>query len=194
MALTQPLDGYEVKTEMLKATGKLVVASLALIITGNNAAVAQDKVAEWFQKYDNIRHQAQMSPQEKERSSALLTTGMAASLFKSEQGEKDKAAASALLRKMVDRYRKASTQLGEVPEIGETKKLQRGYLQYFRSAGDLFSDYLKIQNNLFATDSSGNSLVGQLQQRKADLEALDQTNKELDGKLRTKFKIAPYAW
>jgi hypothetical protein len=180
---------------MLKAIGKLGVgASLALIVAGNQCALAQDKVADWFQKYDNIRHQAQMSPQEKERSQTLLTSGMAASLFKSEQGEKDKAAASALLRKMVDRYRKASSQIADLPEIAETRKLQRGYQQYFRNAGDLFSDYLKVQNNLFATDSNGNALAGQLQARKADLESLDVSNKDLDGKLRSKYKIAPYAW
>jgi hypothetical protein len=182
---------------MLKAAGKLgVVSSLFLMVVAATpqSAFSADKVCDWFAKYDTIRHQAQMSPQEKERSSTLLTQGMTANLFKSEQGERDKVAASALLRKMVDRYRLAATQMQQLPEIGETKKLQRGYLQYFKNAGDLFSDYLKIQGNLFATDGNGNSIVGQLQQRKGDLETLDVANKDLDGKLRTKFKVAPYAW
>lgn len=153
-----------------------------------------DKVCDWFQKYDNIRHEAQMSPQEKERSQTLLTQGMAASIFKSSGGDQDKAAAAALLHRMVDRYRRASQELSQVGELPETRKLQRGYELYFRTAGDLFSDYLKVQNNLFATDSNGNSIVGQMQQRKADLEALDAANKELDSRVRSKFHVAPYAW
>lgn len=161
---------------------------------GASAKGDKQGVSEWFQKYDNIRHQAQMSPDEKERSQSLLTQGMAASLFKSAQGEQDKAAASALLRKMVDRYRKASAQMSELPELKETRQLDLGYTQYFKNAGDVFSDYLKIQGNLFATDSAGNSIVGQLQQRKADLETLDLANKEIDAKLRAKFHIAPYPW
>jgi exonuclease VII large subunit len=153
-----------------------------------------DKVADWFQKYDSIRHEAQMSAQEKERSQTLLTQGLTASIFKSAQADQDKAAASALLRRMVDRYRRASLQLAQVGEISETRKLQRGYAQYFRTAGDLFSDYLKVQNNLFATDGNGNSIVGQMQQRKADLEALDAANKDLDARVRAKYHIAPYAF
>jgi len=152
------------------------------------------KVAEWFVQYDRIRRKAQMSPQEKERSGKLLTQGLAASVFKSADSEQEQLAASTLLRSMVERYNKAQAEMGQLPQIGETKKLNQGYTQYFINAGSLFGDYLKIQGNLFVTDSSGNSILGQLQQRKAALESLDITNKELDAKLRTKFKISPYVY
>lgn len=153
-----------------------------------------NKVAEWFQKYDDIRHRAQMSPQEKERSNKLLTQGMIGSVFKTADGERDKQAADALLHRMVDRYVKAQGDIEQLPSVSETKKLQAGYRHYFIDAGGLFTDYLKIQGNLFATDASGNSLVAQLTQRKAALECLDVTNKDLDARLRAKYNIAPYAW
>lgn len=154
----------------------------------------QTRISDWFQRYDQIRHEAQMSEAERERSRSLMTNSLAASFLQSPSGAQDKAAASALLRKMVDRYRRAVSQISDLPSIPETKKLQQGYTQYFKNAGELFGDYLKVQNSLLATDASGNPILGQLQQRKADLETLDVTNKELDAKLRQKFKIAPYAF
>lgn len=157
-------------------------------------ATKGDKVAEWFGAYDRVRRKAQMSPQEKERSGQLLSQGLAASVFKTADSEREQLAAAALLRNMVDRYNKAKAEMGQLPQIGETKKLHQGYLQYFTDAGGLFGDYLKIQGNLFAQDSAGNSILGQLQERKAALESLDVANKELDSKLRTKFKISPYVF
>ncbi len=152
------------------------------------------KVVEWFGNYDRVRRKAQMSPQEKERSGHLLSQGLAASVFKTADSQQEQLAAANLLRSMVDRYSKAQAEMGQLPQIGETKKLHQGYSQYFTDAAGLFGDYLKIQGNLFAQDSSGNSILGKLQERKAALESLDVANKELDSKLRTKFKISPYAY
>lgn len=159
-----------------------------------SAGAKGNKVAEWFQQYNEIRHRAQMSPQEKERSGRLLTQGLAASVFKSADSEQDKAAAQALLKRMVDRYNKAQSEIDALQSINETKKLQIGYKQYFHDAGSLFSDYLKINGNLFATDESGNALLPQLQARKTALEQLDVTNKDLDAKLRDKYNIGPYPY
>jgi hypothetical protein len=135
-----------------------------------------------------------MSDAERERSRSLLTQGMAASILQSAGAAQDKAAAKALLNRMVGRYQKASSQIGELRAIPETKKLQEGYSRYFQTAEGLFSDYLKVQDNLFATDASGNGIVAGLAQRKADLESLDAANKELDAKLRAKYNVAPYAY
>ena len=153
----------------------------------------QASVSSWFAQYDDVRHQAQMSQAEKERSQALMAAGLT-SCFGSGQAPQDKALVSLLLRRMVERYDRASTQMSALPKIAETRKLNDGYGQYFQQASGLFSDYLKVQNNLFATDASGNSLVGQLSQRKADLEALDAANKQMDARLRQKYNVAPYAF
>jgi hypothetical protein len=168
--------------------------STGLLTPAFAKADKSSRVSDWFQRYDQIRHEAQMSEAERERSRALMTNSIAASFLQSPSGAQDKAAASALLRKMVDRYHRALAQITDLPAISETKKLQQGYTLYFRNAGDLFGDYLKVQNSLLATDASGNPILGQLQQRKADLENLDFANKDLDAKLRTKFKVAPYAF
>lgn len=194
-----------IETRMFCFAAATLIAS-ALVTAGHGLAAPAagavckapttkgNKVAEWFQQYNEIRHRAQMSPQEKETSGRLLTQGLAASVFKSADSEKDKANANALLKRMVDRYNKAQAEMDALQPIGETKKLYMGYKQYFHDAGSLFSDYLKINGNLFATDSSGNALLPQLQQRKAALEQLDVVNKELDAKLRDKYNISPYPY
>jgi hypothetical protein len=157
-------------------------------------SVKANKVADWFKRYDQIRHEAQMSDAERDRSRSLMMEGLMANFSGSTQSSAEKEAGSALLRKMVDRYRKASSQMAALPKVSETKKLSDGYAQYFRNAGGLFADYLKMQSDLFAKDSSGNTLLSGMAGRKAALESLDAANKELDGKLRAKYGIPPYAW
>jgi hypothetical protein len=170
--------------------------AVALVISaiGTWALADNAKVSEWFAKYNEVRHRAQMTPEEKERSGRLLTQGMVASVFHAPDDSGDKQASAALLKKMVDRYSKAIHEMDQLPAPAETKKLHLGYRQYFTNARGVFSDYLKIQGNLFATDASGNSIVGQLQERKSALEALDASNKDLDAKLRAKYHIAPYPY
>lgn len=152
-----------------------------------------EKIGRWFEQYDLIRKNAQMSDTERFQSRRLLTEGAAASLF-GQQSLEDKQAAARLLSKMVERYQKAYAAMNSLPSLNETKKLHKGYTDYFASAGGLFGDYLKIQGNLLATDASGTPIFAQLTQRKAALEQLDIVNKELDGKLRSKFGIAPYPY
>ena len=168
----------------------------ALLIGAIGTAVLADnaKVTQWFAKYNEVRHRAQMTPEEKERSGRLLTQGMVASVFHAPEDSGDKEASAALLRKMVDRYSKAIHEMDQLPAPSETKKLHLGYRQYFTNARGMFSDYLKIQGNLFATDAGGNSILGQLQERKSALESLDASNKELDARLRAKYHIAPYPY
>jgi hypothetical protein len=151
------------------------------------------KIADWFQQYDLIRKNAQMSDTERFQSKRLLTEGAAASLF-GQQSLEDKQAAARLLSKMVDRYQRACTAMNSLSQVNETKKLHKGYADYFASAGGLFADYLKIQGNLLARDASGTPIFAQLTQRKAALEQLDLTNKELDAKLRSKYSIAPFPY
>jgi hypothetical protein len=173
---------------------RFVAAFILTIFLAGAASAANPKVADWFSKYSEIRHRAQMSPQEKEKSGQLMTQGLMSSVFQGPNAEADKEASQALLKKMVDRYTKAMTEMDALPAPAETKKLHLGYKQYFTDAKSIFSDYLKVQGNLFATDSNGNSILGQMTQRKAALETLDAANKDLDAKLRQKFSIPAYPW
>lgn len=166
-----------------------VASALILTLFMSTAAIAaaNPKVGEWFTKYSDIRHRAQMTPQEKEKSGQLMAMGVLGS-------DADKAASQALLKKMVERYTRALSEMDALTPLPETKKLHLGYKQYFGDARSIFSDYLKVQDNLFATDSNGNAIMGQMPQRKSALEALDVANKELDGQLRKKYGIPAYPY
>jgi len=148
------------------------------------------RVRQWFTQYDQIRRQAQMSPAERQRSDYLLSRGMAILM----PGE-EKIAAREILIKLVNKYQVAKGAMQALPPIPETLNLHRGYYQYFNNAHQLFSDYLRVQDNLFVTDAStGKPVAGQLLQRKAMLEQLRQQIQGLDEQTRNQFGVPPYKY
>lgn len=145
-------------------------------------------VAQWFAKYDQIRRQAQMSPQERQQADYFLSKVTA--IFVPGQ---EKLEAKNLLTRMVSRYRQASLAMKQLPVMQETSQLQQGFYRYFVTAGNLFIDYLKVQENLLATDAqTGQPIAAQLMQRKQGLEELNLSIQSLDEQSRSKFGIAPY--
>ena len=148
------------------------------------------RVRQWFSQYDQIRRQAQMNPGERQQSDYLLSRGMAILM----PGE-EKIAARQILMKLVNKYQLAKVAMQGLPPIPETLNLHRGYYQYFNNAHQLFSDYLRVQDNLFVTDAStGKPVAGQLLQRKAMLEQLRQQIQGLDEQTRNQFGIPPYKY
>jgi hypothetical protein len=148
------------------------------------------EVQQWFDQYDAVRRQAQMTPEERRKADAMMSQGMNFML-----GGPEKAASQQLLSKLVNRYQLACQQLIRLPRIPATEELHRGYYQYFFDAGHLFADYIKVQENLFAVDdSTGKPVAGQLMSRKQMLEALDERNKSLDSQLRQQYGISPYRY
>lgn len=147
------------------------------------------KVYQWFLKYDEIRRRAQMNPIEKQQADALLAKGLG--LFMPGQ---DKLVARQLLSGLVMRYQNAAQSLQTLPVQNETKQLQEAYFNYFESAMRLFGDYLKVQDNVFAVDNTGQSIAKQLIQRKAQLENLERYCKDLDGQMRGAFGVQPYQY
>lgn len=156
---------------------------------GNGAPGKTMSVAQWFNAYDSVRRQAQMNPVEKQRADALLSKGMSMMM----PGD-DKIQARAMLNSMVARYQKASSQLKQIPQLQQTANLHMSYYQYFSTAGNLFADYIRVQDNLFQTDTSGQPLAASLLQRKKALEALEAQCKLVDAEVRAQFKIAPYRY
>ena len=147
-------------------------------------------VKQWFASYDQIRHKAQMTPQERQKADNLLSKGLSILV----PGD-EKVSTMNLLQSLVTKYTTAVDQMKKLPLYPETDKLHRGYYQYFTDAKNLFSDYLKVQNNLFITDAAtGKPLAGTLLTRKQNLEALELSDKQLDGELRQTYGIAPYPW
>lgn len=147
-------------------------------------------VAQWFAKYDQIRRQAQMSPQERQQADYFLSKITA--IFVPGQ---EKLEAKNLLTRMVSRYRQASLAMKQLPVMQETSQLQQGFYRYFVTAGNLFIDYLKVQENLLATDAqTGQPIAAQLLQRKQALEELNLSIQSLDEQSRSKFGISPYRY
>lgn len=150
-------------------------------------------IQEWFQRYDQVRRQSQMTPSEKQKADGLMSKGMTG-LGAMLAGD-EKAATQSLLNKLVGKYQAAAEQMKQLPLYPETERLHRGYYQYFSDARRLFSDYLKVQSNLFAMDEeTGKPVAGLLMARKQNLETLDMNNKALDEQLRQQFNIPPYRY
>ena len=141
----------------------------------------------WFSAYDMVRKQAQMSPSEKERADNLLSQGL--SVF---VPGPNKIQAQKLLTGLVDKYQVAINKMKAMPLYPETEKLHRGYYQYFSDAKTLFSDYLRVQDNLMVKDEHGKGIMPQLMARKANLESLEMQVKQLDSDLRGQYSIAPF--
>jgi len=145
------------------------------------------QLKQWFNSYDMVRKQAQMSPSEKDRADNLLSQGL--SVF---VPGPNKLQAQKLLTGLVDKYQVAITRMKAMPLYPETEKLHRGYYQYFSDAKTLFADYLRVQDNLMVKDEHGKGIMPQLMARKANLENLEMQIKQLDSELRGQFGIAAY--
>jgi hypothetical protein len=159
------------------------MAPVAMQAPGQNLTIGQ-----WFTRYDQIRHDAQMSPAERQQADQLMSKGFSILV----PGD-TKLATKQLLSMLVGRYQRACVQLKELPMIGPTQQLQTHYFNYFNTAGGLFSDYLRVQDNLFLTDAtSGQPLAAGLLQRKQSLEALEAQCKQIDAAARQQFGIPAY--
>jgi len=152
-------------------------------VRGTDPAAIRD----WFAKYDMVRRQAQMSPSERNKADDLLSHGL--QLFV--PGE-EKVIAHNLLTELVSKYDRACGQLKALPYYPETSSLHRQYFQYFSEAKNLFTDYLRVQNNVMTKDAQGNSVMAGLIARKGNLEGTEQQAKALDAQLRNRLGIPPY--
>jgi hypothetical protein len=147
------------------------------------------QVFHWFIQYDEVRRRAQMNPIERQQADGLLARGF--SLFMPGQ---DKVAAKQLLTNLVNKYQGATQSIKALHVLPETKQLQLAYYQYFESAMNLFADYLRVQDNIFAVDSTGQAIAKQLLQRKLALEQLEHNCKMLDTQMRQHYGIGAYQY
>ncbi len=173
-----------------------IVATDFCLGQSQNAAQASSVLAtppalikDWFAKYDDIRRQAQMNPTERQKADTMLAKGLSILVPGPEKAETQQ-----LLQKLQGKNAIAADQMKKLNLYPETEQLHRGYYKYFTEASTLFADYLKVQDNLLATDASNTPIAGQLMNRKKQLEDLDSANKALDTKLRAKLGIAPYRY
>jgi hypothetical protein len=193
LTLAQPFNGVQAQNPQDIANIPVSpVPSGPMGVAPANIRRGGPYIQEWFQRYDQVRRQSQMSPSEKQRADGLMSKGMTG-LGAMLAGD-EKAATQSLLNKLVGKYQAAAEQMKQLPLYPETERLHRGYYQYFSDARALFSSYLKVQNNLFAMDETGKPVAGSLMARKQNLETLDMNNKALDEQLRQQFNIPPYRY
>ena len=144
----------------------------------------------WFARYDQIRRAAQMSPKQRQEADYLLAKPIG--MF---MPGPDKIATKQLLSMLVEKYRAATMAMKGLELIPETEKLHKAYYQYFFSAGKLFNDYLKVQDNLLCPDpETGKPMAGQLLARKQQLEEYNQEIQALDRQARARLGIALYKY
>jgi hypothetical protein len=155
----------------------------------NGAATDPGLIRDWFSKYDLVRRQAQMTPAERNKADDLMSHGL--QMFV--PGE-EKVIAKSLLTNLVGKYDRACEQLKQLRLYPETSALHHQYFEYFKEAKELFSDYLRVQNNLMVKDNNGNSVMAGLMERKAKLEATEQRAKAMDNDVRNRFGIPPYRY
>lgn len=153
------------------------------------SAGKKTQIQGWFSRYDQIRFRAQMNPREKQQADVLLSRKL--SMF---MPGPEKVATREILTSLVQRYQQALAALKALPSLPETGRLQQAYLQYFDIAMNLFSDYLRVQDNLLAVDSSGQPIAAQLLQRKLALESLEHSCKEIDAQARSAYAVNPYPY
>jgi hypothetical protein len=154
------------------------------------AASVNMPIGQWFSHYDQIRHQAQMSPAERQHADQLMSRGLSILV----PGD-EKQATKNLLNSLVARYQRACQELRALPQINQTANLHQSYFQYFAAAGQLFGDYVRVQDNIFVSDpSTGKPLAAGLLQRKQMLEALEHQCKQLDAQTRAQYGMPPYPW
>jgi hypothetical protein len=141
-------------------------------------------VLDWFQKYDAIRSDAEMTVDEKTLSKQLMRKAMLP-LASAEEKEK----ASELALKMVERYSTALAGMQQLKPVPETAALQTGYVRYFTDSRELFEKL----GHKFSKDKEERHLVKHLFSGlisgKKELAALDESNKGLDAKLRAEYGI-----
>ena len=135
----------------------------------------------WLGKYDKIRERAEMEPQEREQADKLLKRGFLLLLpgF-------GKSTANKLLTSMANRYETAHKELESLPELPETRELQKKYEQYFAEARDLFTDCKKLLSNPLSRGHE--ELKQQIKARKLKLVQTESEAKDLDHKTRAKIK------
>ncbi|MBX9691264.1 MAG: hypothetical protein K2Z81_02700 [Cyanobacteria bacterium] len=130
----------------------------------------QRTIRDWFSQYDQIRRDAEMTTGDKWQSLHL-------------NAKKPKPSNAALASRMMAKYETSLTDMKKLKSTGETRQLQDGYIEYFTTARQLFSDYLTAQEALPFTNQA-------LIPTKKKLQELDRKNRRLDDDLRKKYKIA----
>ncbi len=145
---------------------------------------------DWFVEFDKIRREAEQSVQEHTCANALLLKVMAGSASLQERR-----LAESLLSLMIERYRKASIRMQQLPMRSESEVLQSGFSAYFSAAAQLGVDCLNAQKTsdpVPTYQAIDGQTIGLLVERKRLLDELQKNCLIADGLTRVKFGLHPY--
>lgn len=131
-------------------------------------------VHEWFEMYDQIRRDAEMTLGEK-----LHARGALQKRLNSKNETENKS--DALTARIIAKYTAAVSALQKLQVLQETSQLQDGYTEYFTKMRQLFVD----NSGAESTSATKQSLALAVKQ----LQELDRKNKKLDDELRKKYGI-----
>ncbi len=131
-------------------------------------------VHEWFEMYDQIRRDAEMTLGEKLHARSALQKRV-----NSEKETENKS--DAVTARIIAKYTAAVSALQKLQVVQETSELQDGYTEYFTKMHQLFVD----NSGAESTSATKQSLALEVKQ----LQELDKKNKKLDDELRKKYGI-----
>lgn len=135
--------------------------------THSIATVAQ--VEQWFDVYDRVRCEAELSGSEKLQLIRIRRPSRSAAL-------------KAVIYRVAAKYERASASMAELQAPPEARELSEGYIRYFIHARKLLLEYVLDDQREGLSESV-------LVQEKKELRALDNANKILDENLRRRFGI-----
>lgn len=137
----------------------------------------QKRISDWFEVYDEIRRDAEMTTGEKLKYGNSLKKSL-------KSGEKLSESTKEFAEKMREKYEAAAAATKKLSEIPETKELQEGYSQYFSDMEHSFAEMTKPDVAEVSAQTKAET--------KAKLEKLTAENKALDARLRAKYGIAKH--
>ncbi len=147
---------------------------IKLALSGEKHQTRKPSVSEWFEQYDQIRRDAEMSLGEKLQSRSVVEKGL-------NPGAKSEKKNGALATHLISKYETAVSAMKKLPVLPETRELQEGYTQYFIKMQQVFVECHKVRK----APATKQSLLSE----KKKLEDLDKKNKKLDDELRKHYGI-----
>lgn len=145
-------------------------------------------VQKWFNDYDDIRSKYETTPQESRFANYLMAKPPGSGLTEEE---------AKFLTNLGDRYVEALNKMQELENCSETERLHRGYMRFLGEQAAMFQDYFRILTEPQALSRlNGRPLINGMQMRKASLQMIERSNRQLDQVTRQTFKITrnPYQY
>lgn len=141
---------------------------------------AEGDVDKWFEKYDDMRCDLEMTPQERQRVAYLFKRNP------NNMTDDDQR----FLQNLQKRYEECIDRLRRMTSMPETMRLHRGHLDYVTEWLTMFTFYLQVRNDPNSVDPhTGAPITEAFSHHLAIINSMEMTNRALDQQAREYFKI-----